>query len=146
MDKDDNVYVFNRGPYNAVMIFDKSGDYLNGWGRIGHDFIVPHGLSVGPDGLIYTSDTGDHTVRCWDGHGRLILTIGQPLVNSPIQSGKPFNKTIHDCVYTIKLGDENIIQVTRQQDTSTRCRQIMLTAETINNFESKLCMLQYCLA
>ena len=95
VDKDDNVYVFNRGPYNAVMIFDKSGDYLNGWGRIGHDFIVPHGLSVGPDGLIYTSDTGDHTVRCWDGHGRLILTIGQPLVNSPIQSGKPFNKPTH---------------------------------------------------
>ena len=29
VDKDDNVYVFNRGPYNAVMIFDKSGDYLN---------------------------------------------------------------------------------------------------------------------
>jgi hypothetical protein len=30
VDKDDNVYVFNRGPYAAVMIFDKDGLYVDG--------------------------------------------------------------------------------------------------------------------
>ena len=29
VDKDDNVYVFNRGPYAAIMIFNKSGEYLS---------------------------------------------------------------------------------------------------------------------
>ena len=57
VDGDDNVYVFNRGPYAAVMVFDKSGEYLDGWGRIGFDFIVPHGINVGPDGYVYTQVT-----------------------------------------------------------------------------------------
>ena len=71
VDQDDNVYVFNRGPYAAIMIFNTNGEYLDGWGRIGFDFIVPHGVTVGPDGFVYTSDTGDHTVRKWTKDGKL---------------------------------------------------------------------------
>ena len=50
---------------------------MDGWGRIGgrpetgFDFQVPHGISVGPDGDVYTSDTGDHTVRRWTKQNRL---------------------------------------------------------------------------
>ncbi len=101
VDKDDNVYVFNRGPYAAVMIFDKDGSYLDGWGRIGgrpetgFDFQVPHGISVGPDGSVYTSDTGDHTVRRWSKEGKLLLTIGTPMSSAPTQSGTPFNRPTH---------------------------------------------------
>ena len=95
VDHDDNVYVFNRGPYAAVMVFDKSGEYLDGWGRIGFDFIVPHGINVGPDGYVYTSDTGDHTVRRWTKDGKLLMTLGRPLINAPEQSGDPFNRPTH---------------------------------------------------
>ena len=101
VDKDDNVYVFNRGPYAAVMIFDKDGDYLDGWGRIGgrpengYDFQIPHGISVGPDGSVYTSDTGDHTVRRWTKEGKLLLTMGTPLNSAPRYSGEPFNMPTH---------------------------------------------------
>jgi|TARA_B100001971_G_C18222496_1_gene558146 DNA-binding beta-propeller fold protein YncE len=64
VDKDDSVYVLNRGPCASVMIFDKDGNFPDAWGRIGgrsetgFDFTVPHGISVGPDGSVYTSDTG----------------------------------------------------------------------------------------
>ena len=101
VDKDDNVYVLNRGPYAAVMVFDQDGNYLDGWGRIGgrpetgFDFQVPHGISVGPDGDVYTSDTGDHTVRRWTNEGKLLLTIGTPMRNAPEQSGTPFNRPTH---------------------------------------------------
>ena len=78
VDKDDNVYVFNSGPYAAIKIFDKSGEYHGGWGKIGFDFIVPHGVSIGPDGSVYTSDTGDHTVRKWTKEGKLLMTLGRP--------------------------------------------------------------------
>ena len=95
VDKDDNVYVFCRGPYAAVMIFDKDGDFLDGWGEIGVDFNTPHGLSVGPDGDIYTSDTGDHTVRRWTKEGKLLITLGRQNINAPEQSGQPFNRPTH---------------------------------------------------
>lgn len=101
LDSDDNIYVFNRGNYAAVMIFDKEGHYLDGWGRIGGrpeidiDFMVPHGLSIGPDGSVFTSDTGDHTVRRWSKEGKLLLTIGTPMGKAPEQSGQPFNRPTH---------------------------------------------------
>jgi hypothetical protein len=34
VDRDDNVFVFSRGPH-AVMIFDKTGTFLDAWGEIG---------------------------------------------------------------------------------------------------------------
>ena len=95
VDRDDNVYVFNRGPYAPIMIFDKRGNYLDGWGHLGFDFVVPHSVTIGPDGSVYTSDTGDHTVRRWTKEGKLLLTIGRPLINSPEQSGQPFNRPTH---------------------------------------------------
>ena len=101
VDEEDNVYVLNRGAYAAVMIFDKDGLYLDGWGKIGGrpeagiDFLIPHGISLGPDGSIYTSDTGDHTVRRWTKEGKLLLTIGTPMNSAPEQSGKPFNRPTH---------------------------------------------------
>jgi len=101
VDEEDNVYVLNRGAYAAVMIFDKDGLYLDGWGKIGGrpeagiDFLIPHGISLGPEGSIYTSDTGDHTVRRWTKEGKLLLTIGTPMNSAPEQSGKPFNRPTH---------------------------------------------------
>ena len=57
--------------------------------------MVPHGISIGPDGSVYTSDTGDHTVRRWSKDGDLLLTIGSPMNSSSEQSGKPFNRPTH---------------------------------------------------
>jgi DNA-binding beta-propeller fold protein YncE len=96
IDGDDNVYVFCRGN-RPVMIFDKEGRFLDAWGEIGgdHYFTFPHGLSVAPDGFVYTADSRDHAVRKFTKDGRNVLTLGSPHQNAPAFSGKPFNRPTH---------------------------------------------------
>jgi hypothetical protein len=99
VDADDNVYVFNRGRH-PVMIFDRDGSFLDAWGEIGgdHYFTFPHGITVGPDGSVYTADSRDHSVRKFTREGRPLLTIGSPHQNAPSFSGKPFNRPTHAAV------------------------------------------------
>ncbi|MDO8750073.1 MAG: peptidyl-alpha-hydroxyglycine alpha-amidating lyase family protein [Dehalococcoidia bacterium] len=94
VDKDDNVYVFNRSEH-PIMVFDKLGNFLDAWGEIGVHFVIPHGITIAPNGDVLTADTGDHTVRRWTKEGKLLLTLGQPNQNTPEQSGLPFNKPTH---------------------------------------------------
>jgi DNA-binding beta-propeller fold protein YncE len=95
VDADDNVYVFCRGTH-PVMIFDREGHFLDAWAGIGDaDFTFPHGLSVGPDGSVYTADSRDHSVRKWTKDGRPIMTLGRPHQNAPAFSGRPFNRPTH---------------------------------------------------
>ena len=100
VDGDDNVYLLSRSDYAVVFVFDKDGDFLDAWGRMGDDFGSPHGITVGPDGYVYTSDTGNHTQRVWTKEGKLLLTIGRPNQNAPEQSGEPFNMPTHLAVAT----------------------------------------------
>ncbi|MEK7778091.1 MAG: peptidyl-alpha-hydroxyglycine alpha-amidating lyase family protein [Chloroflexota bacterium] len=94
VDKDDNVYVFNRSPH-PVQIFDKQGNFLDTWGEMGRHFGVPHGITIAPNGDVLTADTRDHTVRRWTKEGKLLLTLGTPYLNAPEQSGEPFNRPTH---------------------------------------------------
>lgn len=95
VDKDDNVYLFARSAYAAVMVFDKDGDFLDSWGRMGDDFGAPHGITVGPDGTVYTADNQNHTLKVWTKEGKLLLTLGRANQNAPVQSGIPFNQPTH---------------------------------------------------
>jgi len=100
VDKDDNVYVFNRSPRHAVMIFDKSGDFLDAWGEIGVQFSFPHGISIAPNGDVFTADLQTQTVQRWTKEGKLLLTMGKPYNPGPLQSGEPFNRPTHLAVAT----------------------------------------------
>lgn len=92
IDSQDNVYVFNRSS-RPVMIFDKQGNFLDAWGEMSpHYFTLPHGISIGPDGSVFTADAGDHTVRKWTSNGKSLMTLGRARRNSPEYSGQPFNK------------------------------------------------------
>ena len=99
VDHEDNVFVFCRGAH-PVMIFDREGNFLDAWGEMGgdHYFTFPHGISVGPDGFVYTADSRDHTVRKWTRDGRHLMTLGSPHQNSPAFSGRPFNRPTHATV------------------------------------------------
>jgi DNA-binding beta-propeller fold protein YncE len=91
VDTEDNVYVFSRSPH-PVMIFDRQGNFLDNWGELSDRYFSnPHGITVGPDGYVYTADTGDHTIRKFTNSGKLLMTLGRPNQNAPAQSGKPFN-------------------------------------------------------
>ncbi|MEO7649609.1 MAG: peptidyl-alpha-hydroxyglycine alpha-amidating lyase family protein, partial [Bryobacteraceae bacterium] len=60
-------------------------------------FARPHGLTIGPDDMLYATDDKDHTVRKYTLDGRLLMTLGN--------SGKPSDTGLSDFDYrTIRHG------------------------------------------
>jgi DNA-binding beta-propeller fold protein YncE len=87
-DSEDRVYVFNRSPQPAMLVFERDGTFLSSWGE--NLFKKPHGIWMGPDDTLYTTDTEDHTVRQFSCSGELLMTLGT--VDQPGPSGQPFNQ------------------------------------------------------
>src|SRR5690349_5198936 len=74
VDKDDNVWVFNRG-LHPVIQFDKSGKMLQAWSEV--PVTSSHGIRVDPEGNIWTVDVAAHRVLKYTPAGRLLMMIGQ---------------------------------------------------------------------
>lgn len=87
-DSQDRVYVFNRSPQPAVLVFDREGNFLKSWGE--DIFSSPHGIWISPDDHIYCTDTEDHTVRILSVDGEILMTLGTE--GQPGEPGAPFNK------------------------------------------------------
>ena len=92
VDKNDNVYAFNRGKH-PMCVFDRDGNLLRTWGE--GIFLRPHGVFMAPDGTIWLTDDGDHTVRQCTLDGKVLLTIGIPGKPAPYMSGEPFHRCTH---------------------------------------------------
>ena len=92
VDDKDNVYVFNRGPH-PMIVFDRAGNFLRSWGE--GLFKRAHGAHFAPDGTLYLTDDGDHTVRQCTTEGKVLLTIGIPGRPTPYMSQEPFNRCTH---------------------------------------------------
>src|SRR5580698_547355 len=73
VDKNDNVWVFNRGPH-PVIEFDKSGKMLQAWPEV--PVKTSHGLRLDADGNVWTVDVDAHRVMKWTPSGRLLMMIG----------------------------------------------------------------------
>jgi hypothetical protein len=73
VDKNDNVWVFNRGPH-PVIEFDKSGKMLQAWPEV--PVKTAHGLRLDADGNVWTVDVDAHRVMKWTPSGRLLVMIG----------------------------------------------------------------------
>lgn len=80
IDSRDRVLVFNRGEH-PVMVFQRDGSFVTSWGE--GVFARPHGITIGPDDMVYCTDDLDHTVRKFTPDGQLLLTLGT--------SGRPSN-------------------------------------------------------
>ena len=89
VDKQDRVYVFNRGDH-PMIVFDKDGNFLQSWGE--GVFKNAHGVTLGPDDTLYCVDDGDHTVRKCTLDGKVLMTIGVPGQHAGPYSGDPFNR------------------------------------------------------
>ncbi|MBL8817949.1 MAG: 6-bladed beta-propeller [Planctomyces sp.] len=72
-DSQDRVFVFNRGEH-PVIVFDREGRFLRSWGE--GVFARPHGITIGPDDMVYCTDDLDHTVRKFAPDGTLLMTLG----------------------------------------------------------------------
>ena len=89
VDAQDRVYVFNRGEH-PMIIFEPDGSFVASWGE--DLFARAHGVTVGPDGMLYCVDDGDHSIRKCTPDGEVLMTIGTPNEPAPIHSGEPFNR------------------------------------------------------
>jgi len=74
VDKDDNVWVFNRGAH-PVIEFDKNGNMLQAWSEV--PVTTAHGLRVDPESNIWAVDVAAHRVLKFTPQGRLLMMIGQ---------------------------------------------------------------------
>ena len=83
VDGEDRVYLICRGDH-PVMVYDAKGNFLRSWGE-GEFTYRTHGISVGPNGTIFCTDDGNHTVRQFTPDGRLLMTLG--VLNTPSDSG-----------------------------------------------------------
>ena len=87
VDSQDRVYVIDREPNPAVVVFDREGRPLATWGE--DVFAVPHDIWIDGEDRIYIADSGDHTVRICSSNGEVLQTLGT--VNQPGAPGAPFN-------------------------------------------------------
>jgi DNA-binding beta-propeller fold protein YncE len=92
VDRDDNVFVFNRGEH-PMIVFDCDGNFLRSFGE--GMFPRAHGVFMAPDDTIWLTDDGDHTVRQCTLEGKVLLTLGISGKPAPFMSGEPFHRCTH---------------------------------------------------
>lgn len=115
IDSQDRVFVINRsGGAHPVMVFDREGNFLTSWGQ--EFFEKPHGVCVGPEGSVYCTDEGNHTVMKFTFDGKLLMTLGN--------KGKP-SDTGH--VRKLKTRDEKVASIKRSGPPFNRPTGVVLS-------------------
>ena len=88
VDSQDRVYVVDRQPNPAIVIFDRDGRFLSAWGE--EIFPLPHAIWIDANDRLYIADCEDHTVRICTADGEVLQTLGTPgQAGAP---GLPFNQ------------------------------------------------------
>ncbi|MFB6300253.1 MAG: peptidyl-alpha-hydroxyglycine alpha-amidating lyase family protein [Halobacteriales archaeon] len=100
IDADDTVLVLNRSD-KPVMEFSPTGERLSTWGT-GYFSDRPHGMGLGPDGAVYCTDDGNHTVRKFTRDGELVMTLGTE--NEPTDTGYRHVSDIFERIASITHG------------------------------------------
>lgn len=74
VDSQDRVYVFARHD-PRVIVYEPDGTFVKSWGE---DVFTrrTHGITIGPDDMVYCTDHGDHTVRKFTRDGELLMSLG----------------------------------------------------------------------
>ena len=93
VDRQDRVYVFNRGEH-PMCVFDRDGNFLQARGARAYS-IAPTACTWGRTTRSICTDDGDHTVRKCTLDGKVLLEIGIPGRPSAFMSGAPFNRCTH---------------------------------------------------
>jgi sugar lactone lactonase YvrE len=84
-----DVYVLARAAH-PVTVFDGDGNFITAWGESEFTPFV-HGLRFAPDGTVWITDSGDHTVKQFTPDGRKLRTLGTAGAAAPTLYGNPFN-------------------------------------------------------
>ncbi len=81
VDAESRVYLICRGEH-PIIVYDSQGNFIRSWGE-GDFTLRTHGITVGPDGTVYATDDGNHTVRQFTPGGKLLMTLGT--LNTPFR-------------------------------------------------------------
>ena len=83
VDGEDRVFLICRGDH-PIIVYDRTGKFLASWGE-GEFTYRTHGITIGPDGTVYATDDGNHTVRRFTPTGKLLMTLGT--LDTPSDTG-----------------------------------------------------------
>ena len=83
VDQEDRVYLICRGDHPVIM-YDQQGNFKGSWGE-GQFSHRTHGIYIAPNGTIFCTDDGNHTVRQFTPEGKLLMTMG--VLNTPSDTG-----------------------------------------------------------
>lgn len=83
VDGEDRVFLICRGDH-PVIAYDQKGNFLRSWGE-GQFTYRTHGITVAPDGTLFCTDDGNHTIRRFTPEGKLLMTLGT--MNTPSDTG-----------------------------------------------------------
>jgi DNA-binding beta-propeller fold protein YncE len=83
VDREDRVFLICRSEH-PILVYDQKGNFVRSWGE-GDFTLRTHGLTIGPDGTVYATDDGNHTIRQFTPEGKLLMTLGT--MNTPSDTG-----------------------------------------------------------
>jgi NHL repeat len=83
VDGEDRVFLICRGDH-PIIAYDQKGNFLGSWGE-GLFTYRTHGITVAPDGTLFCTDDGNHTIRRFTPEGKLLMTLGT--MNTPSDTG-----------------------------------------------------------
>ena len=83
IDGEDRVFLICRGDH-PIIAYDEKGSFLRSWGE-GEFTYRTHGISIAPDGTVWATDDGNHTVRQFTPQGKPLRTLGT--LNTPSDTG-----------------------------------------------------------
>ena len=75
-DRAGNIYVIHRPTdknADPVVVLDRNGKLLRSWGK--GMYVIPHGIEIGPDGNVWTTDANTSKVYEFTPEGRKLLEI-----------------------------------------------------------------------
>ena len=98
IDDNDDVLILKRSD-RPVMKFDADGAFRSSWGE-GYFSDRPHGMGIGPEGNVYCTDDGNHTVRKFAPDGELLMTLGTE--HEPSETGHRHSWDILERVASIE--------------------------------------------
>jgi DNA-binding beta-propeller fold protein YncE len=89
VDAHGNVYVLQRNEAMPVMVFDRQGKFLRGWGQ--GMIKTTHFLRVDRSGSVWVTDRGNMQAFKFSPEGKLLMTLGQKGVTGDNDSHDTFN-------------------------------------------------------
>jgi len=90
VDQEDRVFLICRGDH-PIIVYDRKGNFLSTWGQ-GLFTYRTHGITVDPNGMLYCTDDGNHTIRKFTADGKLLMTMGT--MNTPSDTGYDGKNTL----------------------------------------------------